>query len=154
MKIEKRIISYTNFKLHIIYRVYNETLFLNHHYPNISNWFWNKVVPEIQMNQRYIIVYTQRDIIVGASILKSTIKEKKICTLYIQPNFQSLGYGKQLMADSLDVLKIRKPIITVSEDNLHQYIRLFKHYNFNLSEIRKDIYIKGIKEYVYNGKLK
>lgn len=137
---------------------------LEKNYPNIMKWYITKVVPGLDSGEREIILAcrifknlkngTYHLKILGYVILKKTLEEKKICTFRVKEQYQHKGIGKKLLEASFEFLGTRKPMITVSEDNLKYFQAIFKKYNFELIEVIEDLYIKGKTEYIYNERWK
>lgn len=125
---------------------------LVYEYPLHDIWFAG-VVKELKYNknEREILFIVSDDEIVGVSILKKTKYEKKICTIRVASNFQRKGLGTLLVEKSCEFLETRKPIITVSESKHPQFIKLFKHFNFNLEKKYYGKYCAMSTEYCYNG---
>lgn len=131
-------------------------------YPNILEWYNQKVLPGLETGEREIILackiykfYKNNKIpieILGYVILKKTPSEKKICTFRVEEKYQRLGIGKRLMEASFEFLETRKPMITITEDNVKFFEPLLKRYKFKLVEKIKDLYVKGKTEYIYNKK--
>lgn len=130
-------------------------------YPNILEWYNKKVLPGLETGEREIILACKIYIckndeipieVLGYVILKKTPTEKKICTFRVEEKYQRLGIGKKLMEASFEFLETRKPMITITEDNVKSFEPLLKRYNFKLVEKIKDLYVKGKTEYIYNKK--
>lgn len=135
---------------------------LEKNYPNILEWYKNKVLPGLETGEREIILackiykfYKDDEVpieVLGYVILKKTPTEKKICTFRVEEKYQRLGIGKRLMEASFEFLETRKPMITISEDNVKSFESLLKKYNFKLVEKIENLYVKGKTEYIYNKK--
>lgn len=131
-------------------------------YPNILEWYNKKVIPGLETGEREIILackfYKMKAHekihfeVLGYVILKKTPNEKKICTFRVDPKYQHIGIGKRLMEASFSFLETRKPMITISEDNVKSFEPLLKRYNFKLVEKIENLYVQGKIEYVYNKK--
>jgi hypothetical protein len=135
------------------YNVYNILKPLSNSYPEFDSWFWDKVVPGVSLGDDKIIVAETKNSLVGVSIIKSTDTEKKLRALRISDEFQKKGYGLYLIDESLKQLNFDKPIISVSEEMINDYSRIFiNRYNFNISHVYKGLYRKNKLEYEFNGK--
>lgn len=123
-------------------------------YPLHDKWF-KEIAKELKCNinkeREILFVKSENDEIIGVSILKKTEFEKKICTLRVAKNYQKKGIGTMLVKASCEFLATDKPIITVSQSRHHEFIRLFKQFNFTLDTIYCGKYCPGVKEYCYNG---
>lgn len=125
-------------------------------YPNIKTWFKTKVEKELEEKNgsREVLLAFHRNIeqLVGIAILKKEKKEKKICTIRVHKDFLKRGIGTKLFEKSIEFLNDTKPMITISEDNVEAFKPLLKKFGFKLVEIKKDLYVKGKNEYIYNQK--
>jgi ribosomal protein S18 acetylase RimI-like enzyme len=127
---------------------------LNAEYPNFRDWYYEKVVKDISSSKRKIVVVNYFGRIIATAILKNEASEKKICTLRVHPAFQRHGLGSLLLRKSFAELETLTPLITVSSTKVIQFSPLLTRYGFQLTEVNKDYYGRGLDEYVYNGTLK
>lgn len=116
-------------------------------YPNFQFWFYNKLIPDIILNDDKIILMKIKNEIIGISIIKKS--ENKIRTLFILEKYRNKGYIKILFIKTLEFLN-EKPFCSVPEEFIDFYQKLFNKYNFKLTQILKDYYRKGKIEYVFN----
>jgi ribosomal protein S18 acetylase RimI-like enzyme len=86
----------------------------------------------------------------GCSLLKKDKHEKKICCLFVDPNYRKQGIASRLIESSFEILGTDKPLITVSEHNLPQLKRLLEKFNFELTSVKDSVYLPGVREYYYN----
>ena len=153
----------------LIDKAYNFLRDLEKSYPNFSNWYHGKVVPELRNKsyEREIIIVSSEienkveDItpkkkyeLTGIAILKKTRTEKKICAFRIHEDYRAQGIGKELFEQCFKFLDTREPVITISSDRIDIFRSFIEKYNFTEKERLKDYYIEGSTEYVYNGYLK
>lgn len=138
-------------------KVYQLTLFCNllfkdvsDFYPNFSEWVSKKVVPGIINGDREIIIALEAGVIIGYAVIKNTQKEKKICTLYVEPKARNKSVGTALLNIAKARLKENHPLITVSEDRISYFESLFEKNDFIKLRDVDDLYIKGKKEFIYN----
>lgn len=132
-------------------KLYLRLFDLDKEYPNFKDWFFNNALKD---KNKYIILSYNKEINTGIMVLKDSEKEKKICTLRIYPEYQKMTVGSKLLEYSFDLLKTKKPLITVSDIRLPEYRRILEKYEFELKGIYYDYYIQGHKEYSFNGYLK
>jgi predicted transcriptional regulator/GNAT superfamily N-acetyltransferase len=124
---------------------------LHDNYPNFKPWFYQSVVPGIRTGEREMILALKDNTILGIVILKNSLLEKKICTLYVSATHQKKGIGTRLFEESFAFLKTRKPLFSVPETHLKEFSSLLQRYDFKRFQILKDFYIKDQSEHVYNG---
>lgn len=104
---------------------------LNLDYVDFGDWFWGTMYVGLQLGSRKIIVLTDKDCLVGVSILKSNYYEQKICTFRIAKKYQSLGLGTLLMRESLDFFPKHLPIlITMCENKEAKFKPLLNKFGF------------------------
>lgn len=121
-------------------------------YPNILDWYDNTVVPSLTpLGNGCIFVAMNKDDITGYIILKNTETEKKIRHIMVLPQYRRNHIGSRLILKAFEYLGTRTPKITVSEDNIDVLQPLLDKYKFELTDIIRDMYIKGKDEYVFNG---
>ena len=135
--------------------IYHNIKDLDNFYPNFNNWFWNKLLPDILLNKDFILgMFDNKNNLIGVSILKKAKyidKENKIRTLRIFPEYQNKGYSLYLIDKSLESLQTDKPKLTVAEEILHNYSRIFiNRYNFSITKVEKNLYRKNKLEYIFN----
>ena len=118
------------------------------YYPEFRKWYTEKVIPELFTSNRELIVENRNDDIAGIAIVKK--EENKLCTLRITEDFQNKGIGLKLFEKSFESLNTGKPFLTVSEEKLVEFEKIFKYYGFKMTSIHKDLYRKGKKEYFFN----
>lgn len=123
------------------------------YYPNGNEWLSTKVFSN-NTNRLLLISQLPNGLVNGFSILKNDDSEKKICTLFVSPEFRGNGFGTALLNRSLALLGCNKPLITVSDDLLLSFIPLFSRYGFENTESYVDRYRDGHIEYSFNGVLK
>lgn len=129
------------------------------------DWLQNKFFPGLQKGKRgysFVIdsdskqvITTKRKIIpvyslVGCSLLKDEPDEKKLCCLFVDPNYRGQKIASKLVEDSFEILKTNKPVMTVSQQNLGMLQKLIDRYGFELTSVKESVYKPGIKEYYYN----
>ena len=76
--------------------------------------------------------------------------EKKLCHLSVMPPYKNKGYGIKLFKQSFMELETEKPFLTVSEEKLVEFKRIFEYFRFELTDVIDGYYRKGKKEYFYN----
>jgi len=119
------------------------------YYPDFKNWFYSKVVPGVISGKRKIIIETRNDNVAGIAIIKKH-NEIKLSTLKVSDSFKNSGLGLKLFEKCFTALNTEKPFLTVSEEKLPEFKRIFDYYGFKLTNIENNVYRHGKKEYYYN----
>jgi len=121
-------------------------------YPDFSNWYWDKVVTGVLLGKDKIIIAENKAEIIGVSIIKNSPNENKLRALRIVDKFQKTGAGLYLMDKSLKELGDNKPIVSVADEMINEYSRMFiNRYDFNLTHVYNGLYRKNHLEYEFNG---
>ena len=129
------------------------------------DWLQNKFFPGLQEGKRGYsfaidsdskqIVTLKRGImpiytLAGCALLKDEPDEKKLCCLFVDPNYRGQKIASKLVEDSFEVLNTNKPVMTVSQQNLGMLQKLIERYGFELTSVKESVYKPGVKEYYYN----
>lgn len=132
-------------------------------YPRFYKWYHEVVLADLRnnVNGRCMLfafsnVLEDGEIskkLTGLAILKSTEKEKKICTIRVFSKYQGQGIGNALIERCIKYLKTKKPLITISEPNEKAFEPFINKYKWKLIQVLPDYYQLGVTEFVYNGKL-
>lgn len=88
--------------------------------------------------------------LVGCALLKNEPDEKKLCCLFVDPNYRGQKIASKLVEDSFELLNTNKPVMTVSQQNLGMLQKLIDRYGFELTSVKESVYKPGVKEYYYN----
>ncbi len=151
-----RITNYLNNKEkfnNISNEIYELTKILNNLYPKYKEWFYHKQLKGCKNGDREILYILDKNKIVAVCNIKNDM-EKKICTLFVDQLYRNNGLGSELLAKAMQYLKTSKPLCSFAEET-HPYFRnIINIYNWQLTSIKDDLYIKGKKEYFYNETLK
>lgn len=121
-------------------------------YPSYREWLENTVNLSLSNNSRKIKILRNNTDIVGLSILKNTIEEKKICSLFVSPNYRGEAWFYSLYTDSINFLDTTKPIITIPEPIVKKYHGLIFTGKWKLTSKIKNRYKDGIVEYGFSEK--
>jgi ribosomal protein S18 acetylase RimI-like enzyme len=114
--------------LKISLEIYDTIKFVSNHYPNFKEWY-EKVLKEIPEGTRDIIFIRNERELKGFIIIKNSINEKKICSLYIKENFRKIGLATKLIEESFKVLKTTTPIISIPKETIKEFLYFIKKYN-------------------------
>jgi len=137
-----------------LYRAYTNLKPLSNLYPNFNNWYFDKVIPGILENKDKLILLENKSGIIGISIIKKGAENKLRC-VRVNEKYQKKGYGLYLIDKSLELLNDSKPVVTVAEEMINQYSRIFiNRYDFDISYVYNGIYRKSKLEYEFNGNKK
>lgn len=135
-----------------LYNVFDILKPISNLYPDFHNWYWDKVVPGIILNDDKIIIAENKFEIIGVSIIKKADNEKKLRALRINDKYQKSGAGLYLMDQSLKELGVDKPLVSVAEEMINEYSRMFiNRYDFRMTHVYNGLYRKNNLEYEFNG---
>jgi hypothetical protein len=113
-----------------------------------------KVLPGIAEGERSVLTEYRDGHLAALAIVKDDGLEKKLCCLRVLPGYQNLsGIGVRLFDRCFDVLGTDKPLLSVAEEQLPKFERLFKHYGFHEVQAYADYYRHGATEFAFNGNL-
>lgn len=129
--------------------IFDLTKSLQQSYPNYKSWYEKTFLEGLKKGEREIIIAQDGEKIVGCALIKNTSDEKKLCTLFVHPNFRRQGIGEQLLKISIQKLG-QNPLISVSQENTPLVNGLFRKFNFHLSAIKKGCYQPESTEYFFN----
>ena len=127
------------------------SLLVKEDYPDYKEWYMNKQIPGIYDGTRNIIIAHIKDRIVGFVSLKKTSEEKKICTFYVEKTFRKNKIGTILAEKAIEYLEEEKPLITIPMDKLNQFIKISKKYNWQITDIKENLYRTDTPEVIVNG---
>ena len=121
-------------------------------YLDFNYWFSNKCLPGIVIGTDKLIIAKHDEQIIGIAIGKASDNEKKLRCVRVRPDYQQRGVGIRLVDKMLREIDCDKPLVTVSEEMLHDFARPFvNHFNFDLTSVNKGMYRRGKLEYIFNG---
>ena len=127
------------------------SLLVKEDYPDYKEWYMNKQIPGIYDGTRNIIIAHIKDRIVGFVSLKKTSEEKKICTFYVEKTFRKNKIGTILAEKAIEYLEEEKPLITIPMDKLNQFIKISNKYNWQITDIKENLYRTDTPEVIVNG---
>lgn len=122
------------------------------YYPEFNKWWDVKIISEITNGRRMVCAAYYNGILAGIMVLKNA-EEKKICTLYVLPEYRGQGIGTFLVRLAIQTLGTTKPIITVPEPVYDCFDIFLGSFGFRESARYPDYYVEGVTEIVYNGYL-
>lgn len=130
-----------------------DAAFLRGSYPDFDSWLLDKVLPGIVSGERTLIIEMRAEKVAGFMILKHSLSEKKLCTLRVRPEYESLGMGVRLFEAAFKILETERPLLSVSEKLIPKFETLFRHFGFLKEAIYEDRYLPRVSELSYNGLL-
>ena len=140
--------------LYLAYKIYNLTSSISNYYQNYEIWYWTKQIPRINSEKRNILFIrnpNNKNEIIAISCLKKDEKERKICTLYVKDEYRNQGFGSLIIEESFKWLETTKPLITIPEYKLNEFIPIIEKYHWNLTEIIEGLYHPVYKELFFNN---
>lgn len=123
---------------------------LSEDYPHIENWFTDKVVPGLRCGTRRLLPVERDGELVGLGIAKNESGERKICTVRVAPSHTGRGIGVRLFDGLLKWLDDDQPHLTVSEEKLPLFERIFDYYRFDITSERAGVYLPNKVELGFN----
>ena len=144
-----------NYPQEIVEKMIQEVLMLSmivkNDYPDYKEWYTKVQVPGLYTNERNIIIAHINEKIVGFVSLKKTPTEKKICTFYVEKSFRRNKIGTILVEKSIEFLEESRPLITIPMDKLNEFIRIANKYNWEITDIKENLYRTSTPEVIVNG---
>lgn len=148
----------------VIAECYSITDWISKDYPEHCAHFYSKYVPGLFSGSREIIACRIDGKIVAVAFLKKALEatelgpnghsemERKISTLFVDPNYRKNGIARGLLERSFEWLGTTKPLATIAEYKLDQFAGIIKKYGWEETQILQDGYYNNhSKEHVFNG---
>ena len=136
--------------------------YFGEHYPNITEWYFNKVLQDVRESLRSIYVIKRSDEILGVAIIRKSVskyhtKNPKICSFYICDEARNQGLGNELFKICIREHTCHKKgiIITVPEERLYEeqdkkcFKDFLKKYGFRKVNEELDKYRPEKTEYIF-----
>ena len=121
-------------------------------YPGFAQWYQTKVEPGLISGQRKILVRAAKGRLAGLAVLKIA-EERKLCCLRVLPEFQGSGIGVRLFKDAFEELGTERPLLSVADERLPIFDRVFEYFGFQIGGEYVDMYRAHSREYSFNGTL-
>lgn len=119
------------------------------YYPDFDKWY-KKVLNEStdEPQNREIICIAkglepQRAKFIGFCILKKHKDEKKLCSLYINPQYRKQSFASKLINIAKQKLDTKKPVITIPKELINDFEKIIKKEKWEISIIQE-------KQIIYN----
>jgi GNAT superfamily N-acetyltransferase len=138
---------------HLVASTRGHLIHLSSFYPSFADWYDHKVVPGLRHGDRTLALRFIDGRLGGIAITKDDGLEKKLCCLRVLPHWNGSGLGLRLFDDAFDVLGTEKPLLSVSDEQLLKFHRIFDHFGFVHAKRYEDLYRVGCVEHSYNGQL-
>lgn len=143
----------SDFNLTHLNLIHQDLTKLNCYYPNISDWFINTIIPDVIDNNgtSKLIIAHENNNMIGFALGKKTDIETKLRCIRVSTEYRYSGVGIKLVDSMINELQCTKPYVTVSEEMLHLYSRMFvNRYGFKLDEVLNGAYRENKLEYYFN----
>jgi len=124
-------------------------------YPSFDLWLVDQVIPGVHAGDRSILAEYRRGELAALAILKDDGLEKKLCCLRVLPDFKNItGLGIRMFEKSFEVLGTEQPLLSVSEERLPTFDRIFSFFGFEKSKAYEGLYRPNATEFAFNGELR
>ena len=124
---------------------------LSGYYPGFDEWLNKKVLPGLISGERSILLECRRGDLSGLAIVKDDESEQKLCCLRVLPRYQGTGIGLKLFERSFEVLNNDSPLLSIAEEQLVVFRKIFQYYGFEIAKIYPDYYRPFKAELSFNG---
>jgi ribosomal protein S18 acetylase RimI-like enzyme len=118
-------------------------------YPNFDAWLNFTFRRNLNSDERQLVLAYNGNQIAGVALLKNTLDEKKISTLYTCPQFRGQNIGHNLIELALVELDSADTFITVSKERNAELYPLLKSKGFKLSQSIDNLYREDNTEHFY-----
>lgn len=119
-------------------------------YPKFQEWYLHKVIPGLISGDRAIIMNVSGGSTSGLAILK-TGEEKKLCCLRVASAMEGTGVGVRLFKHAFEWLETESPILSVAEERVGAFDRIFNHFGFEPAASYEGLYRPMKTEFSFNG---
>lgn len=152
LTIDKHTIKSSEEMSSLMVNIHIQLLDLSALYPGFEAWYSEKVVPGILGGERSLLIEMRNDNLAGIAITKNDGLEKKLCCLRVLPEYENTtGIGVRLFERSMEELSTRQPLLSVSNDRVHDFEKIFLYFGFKKSWEYPDLYRPKKVELSYNG---
>lgn len=136
----------------MIAEIYLATDWMNKDYPNYCAWYYGKILPGIFSGEREMAACYVNDQVAAVAILKKDDEERKICTLFVKPEYQKRGIATKLLKECFAWLGTTRPLITIADYKLNQFTKIITKYKWvETSVLAEGYYNNHSREHVFNG---
>lgn len=113
-----------------INEIYERTDYNTRQYQEYYKWFFQKSIPRVLDKKGDILFAMEGFRIIALANIKNTLEEKKICTLLVEEEYRKKGLGTKLLLESFSILNTSKPVITIEEGKLKEYMSFINEFNW------------------------
>lgn len=124
---------------------------LSNEYPEIRQWFNDKVQPGVLCGTRKLFTVERDDRLVAVAIAKREDGERKLCSVRVAPEMYGKGLGVRLIEEAMGWLDERYPLLTVSEEKIGAFARIFDYFGYRQTRATVGLYRPGRTEFTYNS---
>ena len=86
----------------------------------------------------YFIIEYQGKVLGGGGYAYENIKTARICWLFIEPNYQGMGFGKKLVNYCIKILKNNRKLNVIEVETSNLTYKFYEKLNFKIEYIKKD----------------
>ena len=144
-----------NYPQEIVEKMIQEVLMLSmlvkNDYPDYKEWYTKEQEPRLYKYTRIIIIANINERMREIGTIKKKKTEKKICTFYVEKSFRRNKIGTILVEKAVEFLEESRPLITIPMDKLNEFIRIANKYNWEITDIKENLYRTSTPEVIVNG---
>jgi len=135
-------------------RVWGALSCLEMTYPGFGVWFHTRVVQGLEAGTRRFFVSSRGDRLSAVVIAKRDDLERKLCTVWVDPDHRGSGLATRLIDEASDWLEETHPLLTVPQERIAEFLPLVRSRDFALTQALPSYYRGDAIEYVFNGRLR
>ena len=117
-------------------------------YPDFDYWLEQKVLSDLKLGNRDLIISSIKGEIAGFVLTKDS--EKKVCTIFVKPEYRNKGIADKLLSISKEKLGTNYPKLTVGRKKYPMFRKLFDKHNFKITKEIKGYYKPEETEIFFN----
>jgi len=123
-------------------------------YPRFGVWFRIRVVDGLEAGTRRLFLSSCGDRLSAVVIAKRDDLERKLCTIWVDPDHRGSGLATRLIDEASDWLEETHPLLTVPQERIAEFLPLVRSRDFALTQALRSYYREDAIEYVFNGRLR
>jgi hypothetical protein len=90
----------------------------------------------------------------GVAIVKRSIEEQKLCTLWVNKSMRGNGVAGSLVESAFRWLGTSWPLFTIPEERMDEFRGLLNRWDYSIAQREFGMYRPRKIEYVFNGRVK